>query len=165
MHTPLKRVIVLGEELTRNEFRCFLAILMLSGYNKRPRMRMYWEESEDVKCPLVADAMRRNRFLQILRYVHFCDNSQLDEADKCSKVHPLLKMIKERFQKYAILTKEINVDESMLEYFGKFGQKLKQMMPQKPIRSGYKMWCLNIDNRYLYTFEVYQGAGSSNSYN
>ena len=70
--------------------------------------------------------MRCNRFLQILRYIHFCDNSQLKESYNCSKVRPLLTKIKEKFQKYALLTKEINVDESMIQYFGKYGQKLKQ---------------------------------------
>ena len=37
-------------------------------------------------------------------------------------------------------------------------------MKLKPIRSGYKLWCLNLDNGYLYTFEVYQGAGSQSQY-
>ena len=68
-------------------------------------MRLYWEESEDAKSPLVADAMRRNRFLQILRYIHFCHDSQLDGSYKCSKVRPPLTKIKEKFKQYALITK------------------------------------------------------------
>ena len=37
-------------------------------------------------------------------------------------------------------------------------------MPLKPIRCGYKVWCLNLQGRYLYNFEVYQGKGSKNEY-
>ena len=41
---------------------------------------------------------------------------------------------------YAILTKDVDTDESMVTYYGKFAQNLKQQMPLKPIRCGYKVW-------------------------
>ena len=34
----------------------------------------------------------------------------------------------------------------------------------EPIRSGYKVWCLNLQGGYCYNFEVYQGKGSKNKY-
>ena len=105
---------------------------------------MYWEEASDVQNLLVRDAMPRNRFSHILRYIHFCDNGNLKQDDKCSKVRQLLDMCRERFKKFAILRYSLNVDESMIPYFGKFGQRLKQRMPMQPIRSGYKVWCLNL---------------------
>ena len=37
-------------------------------------------------------------------------------------------------------------------------------MPLKPIRFGYKVWCLNLNGGYLYNFQVYQGKGSSNEF-
>ena len=125
---------------------------------------MYWEEASDVQNLLVCDAMPRNRFSHILRYIHFCDNGNLKQDDKCSKVRPLLDMCRERFKKFAILTNSLNVDESMIPYFSKFGQRLKQRMPMKPIRSGYKVWCLNLEGGYLYDLEIYQGKGSKNHY-
>ena len=91
-------------------------------------------------------------------------SGNLDPADKCSKVRPLMNMIQEKCKKFAIMTKNVNVDESMIPYYGKLGQKLKQWMPLKPIRCGYKVWCLNLWGRYLYNFEVYQGKGSKNEY-
>ena len=150
--------------ITPEELRCFLGIVMLSGYNSLPSNRMFWEESEDVYNELVSSAMRRNRFLDILRFTHFCDNSDLDESDKLSKIRPLTNLIQERFHKFAFETSTINVDESMIEYFGKYGNKLKQRMPSKPIRSGYKVWALNLSDGYLHSFEVYQGKGSQSSF-
>ena len=41
----------------------------------------------------VKDAMRRNRFLEILRYLHFCDNDDLDLSDKITKIRPLFDML------------------------------------------------------------------------
>ena len=50
----------------------------------------------------------------------------------------------------------------MIKYLGKYGQRIRQHMPSKPIRFGYKVWCLNLSGGYLYSFEVYQGSGSKN---
>ena len=129
-------------DVTADELRCFFGILMVSGYNQLPGRKMYWEESPDVHNTIISEAMRRNRFLDLLRYVHFCDNNNLDGNDKCSKVRPISNMVVERFQKYAYLTHFINFDESMVEYYDESGNALKQRMPQKPVRRGYKVWCL-----------------------
>ena len=37
-------------------------------------------------------------------------------------------------------------------------------MPLKPIRSSYKVWCLNPQGGYLCNFEVYQSKCSENEY-
>ena len=52
----------------------------------------------------------------------------------------------------------------MIPYYGKLGQKLKQQMPLKPIRSSYKVWCLNLQGGYPYNLEVYRGEGSKNEF-
>ena len=73
-------------------------------------------------------------------------------------------MMQERCKKYRILIKILDIDESMIPYFGKFGQRLKQRMQMKPIRYDYKVWCLDLKGGYLYDFKVYQGKGSKNEF-
>lgn len=51
--------------------------------------------------------------------------------------------------------KHLAYDESMVKYFGKHG--CKQFIRGKPIRLGYKMWCVNTDDDYFISFELYQG--------
>jgi len=46
----------------------------------------------------------------------------------------------------------------MIEYCGRHG--CKQFLRGKPIRFGYKNWCLNSPNGYLITFELYQGRST-----
>ena len=150
--------------IDRSDIRCFPGILMLSGFAQLPSYKMFWEEASDVQQQLVQSAMPRNKFLLILKSIHFCDNGSLHPADKCSKIRPLMNMIQYRCKHFAIMTKNVNVDESMIPYYGKFGQKLKQQMPLKPIRSGYKVWCLNLQVGHLYNFKLYQGKGSKNEY-
>ena len=44
----------------------------------------------------------------------------------------------------------------MIKYYGMHG--CKQFIRGKPIRFGYKAWCLNQTNGYLVNLELYQGA-------
>ncbi|KAF0724401.1 piggyBac transposable element-derived protein 3-like [Aphis craccivora] len=46
-------------------------------------------------------------------------------------------------------------DESVVKYFGR--HSCKQFIRGKPIRFGYKVWCLNTKDGYLVNFELYQG--------
>ena len=113
---------------------------------------------------IVKDAMPGNRFVAILQNLQFCDNTTIDTTSKCGKVCPLLDVVCDNLRKHAKLIKCLNINESMIPYYGKFGQTLKQRMPLKPIQSGYKIWCLNLQGGYLYDFEVYQGKGSKNEF-
>ena len=79
--------------IDRSHIRCFLEILMLSGFAQLPSYKMFWEEASDVQQQLVRSAMPRNRFLLILKSIHFCDNGNLRPADKCSKIRPLMNII------------------------------------------------------------------------
>ena len=75
---------------------------------------------------LVRSTMPQNKFCLILKNIHFCDNGDLEPTDKCIKVILPMNMIQERCKTFATMTKNVNVNESMIPYYGKCGQKLKQ---------------------------------------
>lgn len=64
-------------------------------------------------------------------------------------------MIKNKCLENFVPQKHLAYDESMVKYFGKHG--CKQFIRGKPIRFGYKMWCVNTNDGYLVNFELYQG--------
>ncbi|KAL4132154.1 hypothetical protein QTP88_009361 [Uroleucon formosanum] len=103
----------------------------------------------------VCNAMRRDRFLQICRFIHCADNTQIDAKDKAWKIRPLMNMIKNKCLENFVPQKHLAYDKSMVKYFGKHG--CKQFIRGKPIRFGYKMWCINTNDGYLINFELYQG--------
>lgn len=138
------------------EMRTFLAILLLSGYNTVPRRRMYWSQDDDVRNVAVVSAMTRDRFDDIMRYLHLSDNARLDAEDKMAKVRPLMSMLNERFLKYFIKTQNLSIDESMVPYYGRHGSK--QFIRGKPIRFGFKVWVLTTPLGYVLQFDPYQGA-------
>ncbi|KAJ8930084.1 hypothetical protein NQ314_017154, partial [Rhamnusium bicolor] len=65
-------------EITSQEIRCFTAILILTGYNPLPSKRLYWDMKDDTHNQMVADSMRRDRFLKIQRFIHMADNTKMD---------------------------------------------------------------------------------------
>lgn len=120
-----------------------------------PRRRMYWENNEDTHNILVDKSMRRNRFEEIFRYLHVADNSNLQPNDKMAKVRPLFDMLNEKFLQYAIIEKDISIDESMIPYYGRHG--CKQHIKGKPIRFGFKDWIAALRLGYCLYADPYQG--------
>lgn len=145
-------------DISTNEIRCFLGILLLSGYMCTPRREMYWENFPDCKNALVSEAMSRNRFRYIMQNIHCNDNSILDQNDKFSKIRPLFNMLNERFINYAPIEEHHSIDESMVPYYGR--HSTKQFIRGKPIRWGYKLWCGTTRCGYIEWFEPYQGAST-----
>ncbi|GBP67182.1 PiggyBac transposable element-derived protein 3 [Eumeta japonica] len=143
--------------LTIEEVKNFI----VSGYNSVSRYRMYWDQSIDTHHSGVATCMTPNRFEELLRFFHACDNSSLPPDDKFGKVRPLWDMMNERWLKFFPGDKHLSIDESMVPYFGKHGTK--QHIHGKPIRFGYKIWSLCTRLGYLIYGEPYQGAKTGNT--
>lgn len=143
-------------DVTSDEMLKFLAILLVSGYNPLPNRRMFWESQPDTFNVLVANAMSRNKFEKILRYLHFNDNSDINRSDKLFKLRPLIDHCNKKFVEYARpFTNSYSVDEAMEPYYGRCS--MKQFIRGKPIRFGYKFWCLTTSSGYLIKFIPYTG--------
>ena len=121
-----------------------------------PRWCMMWEYHSELYLLSVSNATRRNRFEVLKAHAYFSDNTKLTKDDKFTKMCPQLTMLNERFLQYAILNERPCVDNSMILYFGRHGAK--QFLRGKPIRFGYKMWCLCDRLGYLIQCDPYQEA-------
>ena len=129
--------------------------MVLSGYNGLPGKRFYWDSSDDVRNSLVKEAMRRDRFILIMRFIHCANNNEMNVNDKVWKLRPVMDMLKDKFLNHFVPSQNLNFDELMVKYFGK--HSCKQFIRGKPIRFGYKIWCLNAPDGYLINFDFYQG--------
>ncbi|POS81714.1 hypothetical protein EPUL_006555, partial [Erysiphe pulchra] len=141
--------------ISKSDIKCVFAIFVLSGYNSLPGRRFYWDSQSDMHNALVCNAMRRNRFEQCLRFLHCADNNNEDSSDKMWKLRPLMNILKKHFQEHFVPVSNLSYDESMIEYFGRHG--CKQFIRGKPVRFGFKAWCLNTPSGYLINFDIYQG--------
>ena len=150
-------------QVTSTEMKVFLAINILSGYANLPRRYMYWEIQDDVHNVAVSNAMRRNRFIQIMKYFHLSNNDDMDVNDKFCKLRPYYTKLNKSFLENCPWSECLNVDESMCPYYAHHGAKM--YIRGKPIRFGFKNWCLNLSSGYLVQFDTYGGASARNNFN
>ena len=140
--------------LELNKIKTFVGILLFSGYHKLPQQNMYWEQSPDAGIPLVYNAMTRQKFKTVKRYLHLNDSAMIDASDKMYELRPFLDALNTNFQKFGIFHSHLSIDEMMIRYYGMQSAKI---MKGKPIKFGYQFWCLCSEDRYLYNFAPYLG--------
>jgi len=109
----------------------------------------------------VAKIMPVKRFLKILRLLHLNDNSQMPsrnslEFDKLYKIRPMITQLKNIYQSVYRPSRYLAVDESMVAYKGR--STIKQYMPMKPIKRGFKIWALaDSYSDFLMNLDIYTG--------
>ncbi|XP_068245431.1 piggyBac transposable element-derived protein 3-like [Palaemon carinicauda] len=130
-------------------------IFPFQRYHTLPSPRLYWSLDADVGVELVAKAMSRYRFEEILRFLPSTDNQALNKDDKRAKIRPLMNHLNTKVAMAYPMDQHISLDEAMIEYFSWHG--CKQCIRNKPVRFGFKSWCLDSPLGYLATFDVYQG--------
>lgn len=132
-------------------------IFLLSGYNTVPNRRLFWSSQADTRCLAVVQCgMGVNRFEDIVRSLHFVDNSKKPAEDKIFKVRPLFEHFNKIFMNLAQpLPMTWAIDEAMEPYYGHHG--FKQFIRGKPVRFGYKFWCLCSSEGLLMSFKLYEG--------
>jgi len=82
--------------------------------------------------------------------------------DKLHKVRPLIEQLNNNICVIYHPSKTLSVDESMIPFKGR--SSLKQYMPMKPVKRGYKVWCLaDSKTGYILKFEVYTGKSETGS--
>ena len=144
---------------TPEELYRFIAVHICMGICVLPQVQLYW--SEEYHIPFISQCFTRNRFMEILRYFHITppDISSLN-VPPLGKVQPLLDSLNQSFATFYKPGKELTVDEAMVGFKGR--SAMKQYIPNKPTKWGYKVWCLS-SNNYLLSFKVYEGAREGNA--
>ncbi|XP_035227751.1 piggyBac transposable element-derived protein 3-like [Stegodyphus dumicola] len=103
--------------------------------------------------------MSRNRYLEIKRYLHISDNSDLEriplgERDNLFKIRPLIDKLNDKFQQFGVFSESLCIDEQMVRYYRH--HYLKQFIRGK--RFGFKQWAICCSQTgYCYQSQVYEG--------
>jgi hypothetical protein len=108
------------------------------GIVKNPEIKMYWSRNGMIETPFFNSTMPRDRFLQILKYLHFCNNDTADTSDRLYKIRLVLDSLVNKFKTNYIPTQDITTDESLLKFKGRL--KFRQHNPQKRSCFGIKVY-------------------------
>ena len=146
--------------MIEEEIKVYIAILLLTGYLSPKNIRMFWEVNNDTHNNLVSSAMTRNRFLEIHKYLHMCDNSQLPSNDKYAKLSTYYSLLNDSFIKNfkKVNTGKCSIGETMVSYYGE--HETEQHIHGKLNDVGYKLWSICTPSGFLAQFIPYQGPKS-----
>lgn len=143
-----------------DEVKVFFAINILMGIKRLPSYRDYWSTKLELRDSFISKLMPRTRFDWLLGNIHLNNNILQPkrgepEYDKLYKVRPFLSALSEKFIYFYQPSKTVSIDESMILFKGR--SSLKQYMPNKPIKRGYKIWVRASASGYVDQFQIYTG--------
>lgn len=106
--------------------------------------------------------MRRDRFLLLMRYLHFVDNATLSttgEEKRMGKIKPIIDYLNNRFSTVYTPRRELSIDESLLLWKGRLSWI--QCIRSKAARFGIKTYelCEAITG-YVLKIIVYTGKST-----
>ena len=131
------------------EIKTFIGLVIAMGIIKLPSLALYWQKKRwFFDIPSFSKVMPRDRFNQIWRYLHFCDESKSGEEqddptkpkDKLFKIRPLLASLLPKYETVYVPEQIISIDESMIPFKGRIG--FRQYIKSKRTRFGIKVWVL-----------------------
>lgn len=142
-----------------HDIKRFIGFLFFTGYHKLPEWKLYWSNDPSFGVEIIRNAFPRNRAEMIKRFIHLADNTKIDPTDKFAKVRPMVDLCNKRFIQFGVFAHNLSIDEEMIPYFGR--HSCKMFIKGKPIRFGFKAWCLTSSNGYLYNIKLYGGSSSN----
>jgi len=149
------------ENVTAEEMKAFIGLLILMGILRLPRLDMYWQTSNVYIATYgISKVMSRVRFEQIYRFLHLANNDDQDDdpanRDKLFKIRKLADLLVASFQRNYVPEQTITIDEAMIPFKGRLS--FKQYMKDKPTKWGIKVFVLSdATNGYVYRFQIYAG--------
>lgn len=149
------------------EMKAFLGMIILMGLHPLPTIDLYWSSDPFFRVAEIASVMTCKRFKKVLENLHLNDNSKIPprgapQFDKLYKVRPLLELLNTACQRSAKTTTSQSIDESMIQFKGI--STLKQYMPLKPVKRGYKVWTrADSQTGYVFEFQIYTGKRDDQS--
>lgn len=142
--------------VSRHEMEQWLGLCMYFSISKLPNTRMHWSMQLGYHRENVADIMSRNRWEEIKSKLHMVDNTTLDPNanDRLFKVRPMVDHLRTKFKKIPMI-QSLCIDEQLVPFKGNSG--IKQYIPSKPHKWGYKMFVLADSQGMTYDFKPYTG--------
>jgi len=143
--------------ITGDDIKTFLGICTIMSVVHVSDVRKYW--SPNIGNDIIQNTMCCNDFEKIRSLLHFSDNySMLPKDhpghDRLYKIRPVVETLKNKFSSIP-LEESLSIDEQLCST--KARHYLKQYMPMKPHKWGYKLFVLSGVSGFSYNFEIFTG--------
>lgn len=142
-----------------DEMYIFFAVCLLMSHVKKNKIKEYWTTSFLLSTPAFGCIMSQDRFLLLLRLLHFNDNKNQIKGDRLYKIIPIIETLRKKFKTIFKPSQKLCIDVSIVEWKGRLS--FKQFIPSKRHRFGIQLFVLcDCETGYLLDFIVYCGQQS-----
>lgn len=122
-----------------------------------PSVRSYWNTRHGFEA--IKQVMTLYKFEEIRQIIHFNNNEQhkpttQPQHDRLHKLRPVIDHLNEKFS-CVPMQQRLSIDEQMCAT--KIGHFMKQYLPNKPHKWGFKLFVLCSLSGYAYRFIIYSG--------
>jgi len=101
----------------------FIALVLQMGHNLKDTLHDYWSRLRQLHTPFYGGTMTRDRFLHILRFLHFADSSQRpdqgEEYDQLWKLRTIFDTLDDSSAKFYNPSENLAVDEVIVKCRGR----------------------------------------------
>lgn len=146
-------------DLTLGDLMKFLAIRMLMGINKKPEMKKFWSKDPLFHFPLIGKIMAQDRFFEIHKNLHFCDNDKYVPGDRLFKIKEIWDTCNANFSSLLNPHKKLSIDESLILHKGRLS--FRQYIPSKRSRFGIKTFTVaDEETKFILKSIIYSGKNA-----
>lgn len=142
-----------------NELYCFFGLFLLMPHCKKNALKLYWTTDPLLVTPIFPKMFSQDRFLILLRMLHFDDNVLAQGGDKLYKLRTVIETTRRKFLSSYSPDQNIAIDESLMLWKGRLG--FRQYIPKKRKRFGIKFFVMcDSKSGFVLDFIVYTGKGT-----
>ena len=150
-------------DITRKDLEAFIAVLFISGIQKRKDKPSNWfSDNKLLENQVMKKIMSGRKFFTILRFLHCCPAVNQDPSaetyDPAYKVAELRDYLEDRYQRLFIPGQQLSLDETLIRAFGRI--KFKVRIVTKAARYGIKVYVIT-DAKTAYVLRVVFYTGKS----
>lgn len=158
--TSLQSRITRWKDIDVEELKVFIGLLLHTGSIRLNRLQDYWKTSRLYNLPLFREHMSRDRFLLILRCLHFSSNTEDNRPpqDRLEKVNLIVNQFNNKMDTIYYPCKELSLDEAMVLWRGRL--MFRQYIKGKRHKFGIKLYCLTEPLGLTLRFMIYSGKDS-----
>lgn len=146
------------KDTTMEEMYCFLAVTLLMPQVKKQKMNDYWSSDIFLSTPIFSQILKRDRYLLLLRMLHFSDNNNVDKKDKLFKLRIVIDHLRTAYKRAMHPFQNLSIDEIMLF---KRRTSFKGFLPPTRIRTKGKVFILcDSKTGYIVDFIIHTGTNA-----
>ncbi|XP_018897457.2 piggyBac transposable element-derived protein 4-like [Bemisia tabaci] len=144
-------------DLTVDELYLFFGVWLLVSVHGLNDIRDCWSTRDILNVPIFSKLMSRDRFLAILKFLHFSSNNEQPKNDRMYKIRAPFEKLRQSFKDLYTPFQNLSIDESLLLFKGRLS--FKQFIKTKRARFGIKFYKLcQSDSGYIWDIMLYLGA-------